>query len=199
MIAIVVVAVWVQLFSLYHAVSTVLASLSYGTRTLSCGRGRQILEERTHGYVWCSGFTSLNPTGRCCHCRLRPFLWSAVSVNFRATHTQTFIQTNTHTGKTHMWHVSTQTLPHAFKCAFIEKETAHTHSAITGSHPVPQMIILFPLHICISPSPAFSSRATPGWEVQPDQLSGQWRRRDGHHWEQLLPGVQGHLLGERPW
>lgn len=43
-------AIWGQLFSLYHAVSTVLASWSYGTQTLSYGKGRQILAERTPGY-----------------------------------------------------------------------------------------------------------------------------------------------------
>lgn len=75
-------AVLGQLFSHYPAVSTVLAYLSCGTQTLSCGRGRRISEERTHGSAWCSECTSLNPMGRCCRCRLPPFLWSVVSVCF---------------------------------------------------------------------------------------------------------------------
>lgn len=49
-----------------------------------------------------------------------------------------------------------------------------------------------------SKSPAFSSGAAPGRQIQPEQLFSEWGRRNGHQWFQLLPRVQGHLPGERP-
>ena len=106
--------VWGQLFSLYLAVSTVLASLSCGTQTSSCGRGRRISEERTHGSAWCSECTSLNPTERCCRCRLPLSLWSAVSVNLQAL-SRVHTQTHTHT------HTEARTHPNIF----IQKTSTH--------------------------------------------------------------------------
>lgn len=93
-----------QLCSVYFTVSTVLASLSCGTQTLSCGRGRRIQEERTHVSVWCSEYTSLNPMGRCCRYRLRLFLWNVVSVSHTLRHSSKtyafrypfMVQTHTH-------------------------------------------------------------------------------------------------------
>lgn len=63
------------------AASTVREYSNCGTQTSSCARGKLTLEGRTRGSEWCSEFTSLSPTGRCCLCRLPLFLWSAVSVS----------------------------------------------------------------------------------------------------------------------
>ncbi len=60
------------------SVLIVLESWSWGTLTLSWGKERLILDGKTLGSVWCSGFTSHNPMEKWSHCRLLQFQWSAV-------------------------------------------------------------------------------------------------------------------------
>ncbi len=73
-----------HVFLLCFSVLIVLESWSWGTLTLSWGKERLILDGKTLGSVWCSGFTSHNLMEKWSHCRLLQFLWSAVGL----VHTQ---------------------------------------------------------------------------------------------------------------
>lgn len=156
--------------------------------------------------MWCFECTSLNPMERCCHCRLPPSLWSAVSVqNMTLTCTHTdfrnplLVHTDAHTHK-YIFHIKlyNQMLLVVYLFTLIEysSEKIRVQSECSlNDHP----LLSSNPAASLPPSPAFSSRAAAGREIQPDQLPGQRGRRNGHHRLQLLPRIQGHLPGERPW
>lgn len=144
--------------------------------------------------MWCSEYTSLSPVGRCCHCRLPPFLWSVVSVSF--SHTPKMcsfrkMQTGNTPNKQFNANKTTQcTSTQRSGCCLLESCYMY-FLYFTGSLWICLLILWRSVWINTAqsiillswtpPSPAFSSRAAPGWEIQPEQLSGQRGRRDGHH------------------